>query len=82
MSGRAWCFLRRFPSCCLRCFFRLLRAHKMRGFFEAITQFGTANLREPHEDGRVPSIVRSHVIGVRLLLKQGVTRGKVAADHQ
>jgi hypothetical protein len=49
---------------------------------EEVTQLGTANLREPHEDGSVTSIVRSHVIGVWLLLEQGVTRGKVEADHQ
>jgi hypothetical protein len=75
-------FLRWLLRCFLRRLFCLLRTHELRGLLEEVTQFGMADLREPHEDGSVTSIVRSHVIGVCLLLDQGVTRGKVDADHQ
>src|SRR5688572_18136157 len=74
--------LRDFLRCFLRRLLRLLRAHELCGLLEEGTQFGMADLREPHEDGSVTSIVRSHVISVWLLLEQGVTRGKVDADHQ
>ena len=48
-----------------------------RGLLEQVAQLGPAELREPHEDGCVALIVRSHVVGVWLLREQGITRGKV-----
>ena len=52
----------------------------MHGFLEQVAYLMTADLREPHEDGSVTSIVMSQVVSVRLLHEEGITRGKVDAD--